>query len=227
MAICIIPARGGSKRIPRKNIKPFCGQPMLAWALAAARNSGLFSRIIVSTDDREIAQIATALGAEAPFSRPDTLSDDHTSSMAVIAHAVGELGLDQTTAVCALYPTAPFVTPADLQGAQSLLDQGDFVMSVTSFAFPIQRASLIGEDGALSMIDHDAFFTRSQDLPEAVHDAGAFYWAHAGYWATMSTPYDGRVMPFKLPRARVQDIDTAEDWDRAEAMFKALGLDQS
>ncbi|MFB2531543.1 pseudaminic acid cytidylyltransferase [Paracoccus sp. p3-h83] len=226
MRLAVIPARGGSKRIPRKNIKPFCGKPMIAWSIAAARDSGCFDRIIVSTDDAEIAQVARDHGAEVPFTRPAALSDDHTGTIPVIAHAAAWQA-DHGTApdlVCCLYATAPFVRAADLRdGHQALTGSGaDYAFSVTTYAFPIQRALRRTEDGRVAMFQPDHFATRSQDLEEAWHDAGQFYWGRAAAWQAGRVLFGSGSVPVPIPRHRVQDIDTPEDWRRAELMFAAL-----
>lgn len=223
--ICIIPARGGSKRIPRKNIRNFCGKPMIAWSVEAALKSGCFDRVIVSTDDSEIARVATQFGAEAPFLRPAELSDDYSGTLPVIAHAVNWLKSDGTTpqAVCCLYATAPFVQPLDLQSGLNMLQQhlADYAFSVTSYAFPIQRALRIN-DGKIEMFNPEHFNTRSQDLEEAWHDAGQFYWGQAEAWLGQKAIFSHSSVPVLLPRHRVQDIDTPEDWLRAEWLFKAM-----
>lgn len=230
MKIAVIPARGGSKRIPRKNIRPFCGRPMLAWSVQAALDSGCFDRVIVSTDDAEIAEVARACGAEVPFLRPAALSDDHTPTSPVIAHAIAEIEAASATSVaqaCCVYATAPFVTAADLRAGLELLERGgaDFVFSVTSYAFPIQRAIRITETGHVAMFQPEHFTTRSQDLEEAWHDAGQFYWGTASAWTSGLPIFDANSLPLRLPRHRVQDIDTLEDWERAEWMFRALGAE--
>jgi N-acylneuraminate cytidylyltransferase len=219
MSLCIIPARGGSKRIPRKNVAPFHGRPMIGWPIAAARASGLFTRIVVSTDDPEIAGIARAEGAEVPFLRPATLADDMTPTVPVIAHAVNALGVAGDVAVCCLYATAPLVTPQDLRAGHALLGEAGHVVAVTTFPFPIQRALRRAADGAIAMIAPEHMTTRSQDLEEAWHDAGQFYWARARHWAAQAPVFGLGARGLPLPRARVQDIDTPEDWARAEALF--------
>lgn len=226
MRLAVIPARGGSKRIPRKNIKPFCGQPMIAWSIQAAIQSQCFDRIIVSTDDPEIAQVAQAHGAEVPFMRPSELSDDHTGTIPVIAHAVqwqNATGV-KTTQVCCIYATAPFVQASDLQrGLQLLQSTGaDYAFSVTSYAFPIQRAIRITPAHRIEMFQPEHFTTRSQDLDEAWHDAGQFYWGQAQAWLAHKPLFSPDAAPVVLPRHRVQDIDTPEDWERAEWLFKAM-----
>lgn len=224
--LAVIPARGGSKRIPRKNIKPFCGKPMLAWSIEAALQSGCFDQVVVSTDDAEIADVARQHGAQVPFMRPPELADDHTGTTEVIAHAIGWFnGLGQAPSeVCCIYATAPFVTPADLQqGRQVLAETGcDFAFSVTSYAFPIQRAIRITPAGRVEMFNPEHFNTRSQDLEEAWHDAGQFYWGQAQAWLQNKVIFGSTSVPIKLPRHHVQDIDTPEDWVRAEWLFKAL-----
>lgn len=226
MKLAIIPARGGSKRIPRKNIKLFCGRPMIAWSIDAARASGLFDHIVVSTDDIEISAVAKAYGAEVPFMRPAALSDDHTGTSSVVAHAIQWYRAqgDMPDLVCCIYATAPFVSAADLQrGLKMLADSGsDFAFSVTSFAFPIQRAIKLTEEGRVQMFQPEHFNTRSQDLEEAFHDAGQFYWGRAAAWIADKPIFSTDTVPVILPRHRVQDIDTPEDWERAEWMFKAL-----
>lgn len=226
MRAAIIPARGGSKRIPRKNIRPFAGMPMIAWSLRAARDSGCFDRILVSTDDPEIAQVALAHGGEVPFVRPPELSDDHCGTIPVIAHAaqwLAEQGT-QPSEICCIYATAPFVEAGDLRrGLDVLRSSGaDYAFSVTSFPFPIQRAVRITPEQRLTMFQPEHAQTRSQDLEEAWHDAGQFYWGRAEAWVTGTSIFAEGSAPVVLPRHRVQDIDTQEDWDRAELMFQAL-----
>jgi len=226
MRLCVIPARGGSKRIPRKNIRDFCGKPMIAWSIDAAIESECFDRIIVSTDDEEIAFAAKQYGAEVPFMRPAQLADDHTGTTAVISHAIewqnshGEL----TDKVCCLYATAPFVQAADLQKGLDILEssEAEYAFSVTSYAFPIQRAIRITENQRVAMFQPEHFNTRSQDLEEAWHDAGQFYWGRAVAWLGNKPIFNGDAAPVFLPRQRVQDIDTPEDWEQAEPMFKLL-----
>lgn len=226
MKLAVIPARGGSKRIPRKNIKPFCGKPMLAWSIEAARQSGCFDRIVVSTDDEEIAAVARRCGAETPFMRPEELANDHATTIPVIHHAVDWFiaSGQRPEAVCCLYATAPFVTPTDLQrGLQALQAEAcDYAFSVTSYSFPIQRAIHIRGDGRVEMFQPEHFYTRSQDLVEAFHDAGQFYWGSTNAWTAERPIFSTEAVSVMLPRHLVQDIDTPEDWIRAEWLFKAL-----
>ncbi|MFG3694024.1 pseudaminic acid cytidylyltransferase [Stutzerimonas stutzeri] len=226
MKLAIIPARGGSKRIPRKNIKPFCGKPMIAWSIEAALQSCCFDRVIVSTDDDEIARVARQHGAEVPFVRPAELSDDHTGTIPVIRHAIdwcNQQGYSVRQACC-LYATAPFVTAEDLGRGLATLQSNscDYAFSVTSYPFPIQRAIRINGDGRVEMFSPEHFNTRSQDLEEAFHDAGQFYWGSAEAWLQGKPIFCPDALPVALPRHRVQDIDTEEDWVRAEWLFKAM-----
>lgn len=226
MRLAVIPARGGSKRIPRKNIRAFCGRPMIAWSIEAALQSGCFQQVIVSTDDDEIAYIARAWGAGVPFKRPASLADDHTATLPVIAHAIewyhhhGHVPTD----ICCVYATAPFVQAADLRTGLSLLERDgcDYVFTVTSYPFPVQRAIRITRDGRVEMFNPEHFNTRSQDLEEAYHDAGQFYWGRSEAWLKKIPIFSSVATPLVLPRYRVQDIDTLEDWERAEQMFEAI-----
>lgn len=226
MKIAVIPARGGSKRIPRKNIKPFCGKPMIAWSIEAAKSSGLFERVIVSTDDAEIAELARQWGAEVPFMRPADLSDDHATTTAVIAHAT-RWTLDQTMgveAVCCIYATAPFVQTDDLKQGWDALNSGDwdYAFSVTDFAAPIFRSFKQTPEGGIEMFFPEYFATRSQDLPVALHDAGQFYWGRPAAWLDGKRIFDRRSKPIVIPRWRVQDIDTQDDWERAEILVPVI-----
>lgn len=226
MKLAVIPARGGSKRIPRKNVRPFGGKPMMVWSIEAAIDSGCFDRVLVSTDDAEISQMARDHGAEVPFLRPPELSDDHTGTVPVIAHATQWMQAQGEAAdvVCCIYATAPFVRAEDLQRGLDVLQaiQCDYAFSVTSYAFPIQRAIRIAPGGRLAMVQPEHLNTRSQDLEEAYHDAGQFYWGQASAWLDHRPIFSPASAPVMLPRHRVQDIDTPEDWERAEWLFKAM-----
>jgi N-acylneuraminate cytidylyltransferase len=226
MRLAVIPARGGSKRIPRKNIKEFCGKPMIAWSIEAAIRSGCFDQVVVSTDDAEIADVARQYGASVPFMRPAELSDDYTGTLPVIRHAIEWFnGQGQTVEqVCCLYATAPFVRVEDIQRGLQILEEtgSDYAFSVTSYAFPIQRAIRITERGRIAMFNPEHFNTRSQDLEEAYHDAGQFYWGRASAWLQGKMIFSPDSAPVLLPRHRVQDIDTPDDWLRAEWMCKAM-----
>ncbi len=229
-ALCIIPARGGSKRIPFKNGKPFCGRPMIAWSIAAARESGLFGRILVSTDDARIAAIAREHGAEAPFVRPPELSDDHTPIVPVVRHAMTwatEDGWDGRH-VCCLFATAPFVTAALLREGHDTLvahPDTDFVFTAARFSFPIFRAVRLQPEGTVRMFWPEHELTRSQDLPAAYHEAGQFFWATRPALHERNGIYGARSRMVIVPPERVQDIDTEEDWARAQVL--ALHLEHA
>jgi pseudaminic acid cytidylyltransferase len=224
MKLAVIPARGGSKRIPRKNIKTFGGLPMIAWSIHAAIKSNCFERIIVSTDDAEIASVAKEHGAEVPFLRPANLSDDNTGIIPVVAHAINWYNQNgnTTSEVCCIYATAPFVESIDLIRGLEVLQstKANYALSVTSYAFPIQRAIRITSNHRVAMFNPEHFNTRSQDLQEAWHDAGQFCWGQAQAWLEGKLVFSNDAVPVKLPRYRVQDIDTLEDWERAEWMHR-------
>lgn len=225
-SIAIIPARGGSTRIPRKNIKSFCGKPIIAWSIETAIASGCFDRIIVSTDDDEIAGIAEACGASAPFRRPAELSDSHTGTMPVIRHCLEWLQEhgEQPEFACCIHATAPFILAKDLKACLERLQDGDcdYVFPVTTFPFPIQRALRINEVNRIDMFQPEHFHTRSQDLEEAYHDAAQFWWGRTSAWLAETPVYSTVSAPLRIPRHRVQDIDTPEDWERAQALFQLL-----
>ena len=231
MRLAVIPARGGSKRIPRKNVRPFAGKPIIAHSIDAARACGLFDQVVVSTDDEEIARVAREHGAQTPFMRPAGLSDDHTGTNAVVSHAIGWFGERGTLPdqVCCIYATAPFVQPRYLaEGLDRLVASGkSFAFSVTSFAFPIQRALRIDAEGSVQPIWPENIARRSQDLEETFHDAGQFYWGTARAFLDDVVLYSSASVPVVLPRHLVQDIDTEEDWARAELMFSALTARQA
>lgn len=226
MKIAIIPARGGSKRIPKKNIKPFFGKPMIAWSIETALQAGIFDSVIVSTDDEEIASISKKYGAEVPFLRPHELSDDYTGTTEVIAHAIDWANEQNYSleAVCCIYATAPFVRADDIiKGLDVLLSSKcEYAFSVTDFAAPIFRAFESSDSGGIKMFFPDEFTTRSQDLPEAFHDAGQFYWGKPSAWQQAKKIFDLHSRPVFIPRWRVQDIDTQDDWDRAQLLAPSI-----
>jgi len=226
MNICVIPARGGSKRISRKNIKMFNGNPMIAYSIRAAIESDSFDRIICSTDDEEIASIAREYGAETPFLRPSSLSDDFTPTIPVIAHSIEYLQNqgNKIDMVCCIYATAPFIQPEDIKQSlgKIISDDINYCFSVTSYPFPIQRAIKITQDLRCKMFQPELFNTRSQDLEDAFHDAGQFYWGRAEAWLQGRIIFSESSEVYLLPRYRVQDIDTEEDWIRAESMHEVL-----
>jgi N-acylneuraminate cytidylyltransferase len=226
MRIAVIPARGGSKRIPRKNIRDFCGRPMLAWSIDAARASTLFDHVLVSTDDREIATVARDWKAEVPFVRPDELSDDHAGTTEVVGHATSWALTNgwPLSAVCCIYATAPFVQPADLRRGLDALESGDwdFAFSVTEFPSSIFRSFRQLPEGGLEMYFPEQFQTRSQDLPIALHDAGQFYWGRPDAWVGHKPIFGRRSVPVFIPHWRVQDIDSEDDWRRAELLRQVI-----
>ena len=226
MNICLIPARGGSKRIPRKNIKIFRGKPMIKWSIEAAIESQCFDKIYVSTDDKEIAKIALESGAEVPFIRPKYISDDFSTTQQVISHAINWLESNKITitCVCCIYATAPFIQTNDIKKAMSIyknIDTKSFVYTATTFEFPIQRAIKINEKGYSEMFYPENYNKRSQDLEEAFHDAGQFYIGCKNAWIKNYNFFDNGK-PLILPRWRVQDIDNEEDWIRAEKLHKIV-----
>ncbi len=227
MNVCIIPARGGSKRIPKKNIREFCGKPIIAYSIEVAKKSGLFDQVVVSTDSNEIADVARTYGAEVPFMRAADLSDDFTGTGAVFAHALKFLIAEGRPYrfACCMYATAPFVRVSFLEEGYRLLEEKDVVnaFTVTSFPFPILRSQQLNEDGVLEMKWPEYRMTRSQDLPEFYHDAGQLYWTRVKEFLEMPDLYRDAA-PIILPRHLAQDIDTEEDWIRAELMFKTLAL---
>jgi pseudaminic acid cytidylyltransferase len=228
MRLAVIPARGGSKRIPGKNIKPFCGKPIIAWSIEAALQSGCFDRVVVSTDDAEIGVIAQQYGAQVPFMRPAELSNDYIGTVPVVRHAIewfnnqGHMPIQ----VCCLYPTAPFVQATDISHGLDVMNSAgsDYAFSVTSYPFPIQRAVRINLLGRVEMFSPEHFNTRSQDLEDAYHDAGQFYWGRATAWLAGKGIFGPHAAAIQLPRYRVQDIDTVEDWQMAEYLFRAVKL---
>lgn len=229
--IAIIPARGGSKRIPRKNIRPFCGKPMMAWVIEEAQESLLFERIIVSTDDEEIAHVASSCGAEVPFLRPKELADDYTTSPQVVTHALqclSQLG-PLPPFVCCLYATAVFIRYEYLKQGYELITQTNCtsVIPVTTFPFPIQRAFRMSDNGAISYLYPRYENTRSQDLEPMYYDAGQFYWLNTHTFMQTGRDISDDTRAIVLPRYLVHDIDTMEDLKSAELMFTLLSNNPS
>ncbi len=226
MKLCIIPARGGSKRIPKKNIRLFCGKPIIEWSIKAALESKCFDKVIVSTDDQEIAKICTQKGAEVPFIRPKSLSDDYTATAPVINHAIEFMNkkFGDIEYVCCLYATAPFVESIYIKkGLNKLINHNaNFSFSVTSFPFPIQRAIKLNSENMSEMFYPENFNKRSQDLEDAFHDAGQFYWGKTSAWLENKRMFDDNSIPIIIPRYKAQDIDNEEDWIRAELMFRSI-----
>jgi pseudaminic acid cytidylyltransferase len=227
MNICVIPARGGSKRIPRKNIKNFCGQPMIAYSIASALDSKLFDHVIVSTDDHEIAEISLKYGASVPFTRPESLSDDYSTSLDVVEHALSwvQKNIGGVKLVCTLYATAPFTNSKDLINAyEEILKHKNcqVVYPIVEFDFPIQRPIKLADNGSVEMFQPKHLLTRSQDLEKAYHDAGQFYWMKSEFIGSNTPIFSDIARTIKIPHYRVQDIDTNDDWIRAEFIFKAM-----
>ncbi|WP_029407163.1 pseudaminic acid cytidylyltransferase [Thiomicrorhabdus sp. Milos-T2] len=226
MKICVIPARGGSKRIPNKNIREFCGKPIIGWSIETAINSGCFDKVIVTTDDENIAKVAKSFGAEVPFYRPSELADDYTGTVAVIQHAVNWVSENwgEVELACCLYATAPFVRTQDIQFGLDKIqkEESDYVFSVASFESPIQRAIRINRAGRVEMMYPEYLNSRSQDLEEGFYNAGQFYWGTGEAWSAGRRVLNGNSAPIVVPRGRVQDIDTLEDWEHAELLFNWL-----
>ena len=224
-AVAIIPARGGSKRIPRKNIKNFHGKPLIAYSIEVALKSELFDKVIVSTDDTEIADIAKKYGADIPFLRPKELADDFTGTEDVINHTLDYLKVNGEVFdyTCTIYATAPLLQEKYLiEGFNKLKDSTAInTFSATSMPFPIQRTFKLDIDGRCQMFTPEHYMTRSQDLEEAYQDAGQFYWRRLSL-ESKEIMFGKDSIPIILPRHLVQDIDTQEDWDRAEVMYKVL-----
>ena len=229
--IAIIPARGGSKRIPKKNIKDFLGKPIIAYSIELALNIKLFSKVIVSTDDQEIKDVAIKYGAEVPFIRPKEIADDFTGTHEVIGHAVKCLkdNGEKMDYVCCVYATAPLIEKDDLKKGFELIKTGkwDSVMAATNFSYPIFRSFENLPDGGLKMIFPEHYNSRSQDLPEIYHDAGLFYWAKPETWKEPSNGYSEKNSIIKIPNYRVQDIDTLDDWKKAEIIYKIKNRENS
>ena len=224
-AVAIIPARGGSKRIPRKNIKDFYGKPLIAYSIEVALKSKLFDKVIITTDDEEIATIAKSYGAEVPFLRPKELSDDFTGTQDVINHTLDylEKNNEEYDYVCTIYATAPLLQEKYLiEGFEKLKNSTAInAFSATSMPFPIQRTFKVNSDGRCEMFTPEYYMTRSQDLEEAYQDAGQFYWKRL-YIESNEIMFEKDSIPIILPRHLVQDIDTLEDWKRAEIMYEVI-----
>lgn len=222
--LCIIPARGGSKRIPRKNIRPFLGKPIIAYSIEAALKSGLFKEVMVSTDDLEIAKIATSYGAKVPFLRSIINSNDVASTMDVLVevkewYKEREISFD---AICCIYPTSPFIQVDKLvDGNAKLLETGcDTVLPVVRFSYPIHRALQMTENYEIKMVWPENLTTRSQDLPSVYHDAGQWYWIANN--AIGINTFSGNCTGVELSEIFVQDIDNETDWMLAEMKFQYL-----
>jgi pseudaminic acid cytidylyltransferase len=225
MKIAIIPARGGSKRIPKKNIKDFCGKPMIVWAIEKAIKSNCFDEIIVTTDDTEIMETANEHGAKTPFKRSKKLSDDHTITVPVIANALLEceaLGWNIDYACC-IYPCSPFIETEDLKLSFEKMIAGNykFIYPITEYKHPIQRSIKFNKNNMVEFKFPEYELTRTQDLEKLYHDTGQFYWGTRGAWIENGRMHiDGTA--YVIPSWRVVDIDNEDDWIRAELMHKTI-----
>jgi pseudaminic acid cytidylyltransferase len=229
--VAIIPARGGSKRIPRKNLKKFLGKPIIYWAIEKALKSQLFDRVIVSTEDDEIAKVAISFGAEIPFMRPKELSDDYTTTKDVMAFMADWLVKSDSSikSICCIYPTAPFVFTDDLIRGHQLLQPFDvnFVIPVAEYNNSIFRSLSINKENYLEMLIPENFSTRTQDLPNAYFDVGQFYWGKPQAWIKIKNLYGMKSKAIIIPNWRVHDIDTLDDWRRAEIIAKVIMKNQN
>ncbi|MDR3162403.1 MAG: pseudaminic acid cytidylyltransferase [Helicobacteraceae bacterium] len=218
--IAVIPARGGSKRIERKNIRSFCGQPIIAYSIQEALASRLFDEVVVSTDDAEIAAVSREFGAFVPFIRPRELSDDFTGVIEVVSHAIERVGGAEYA--CLIYATAPFLRSADLIGASEMMGENDYVLSIAEYEAPIFRAVRLDKSGCVLSIWKKYEKYRSQDLPRAFFDAAHFCFGRAEAFLLKRSIFNGRTAGYIIDRTRAQDIDTPKDWQRAEAMFRTM-----
>lgn len=222
--LAIITARGGSKRIPRKNIKEFCGRPILCYSIKAALDAGVFDEVMVSTDDTEIAEIARKAGALVPFFRSREAANDFASTDDVIMEVLMEYQKrgELFDAFCCIYPTAPFLTGLRLREAMELLSTADSVMPVVPFSYPPQRGLIINQEGHLARQYPEYATARSQDLPIIYHDCGQFYACRTAPFLQSGTTDVEKLFPLVLSEMEVQDIDTLEDWELAEIKYRRL-----
>jgi len=229
-SIAIIPARGGSKRIPGKNIKTFSGRPIIAYSIAAALGAACFDEVMVSTDDPQIQAIAEAEGAQVPFLRSASNSDDHAAIAEVCLEVIEQYAERGRTfeLICCILPTAPFVSAERLkQGLQLLTDsKASAVVPVAAFSYPVQRALQIDGSGSLSMIWPENYNARSQDLPHSYHDAGQFYWIQTATLRSEKRFFAADSRALVLSPGEVQDIDTLDDWKLAELKYSFRGAKQ-
>ena len=228
-AVAVIPARGGSKRIPRKNIRPFLGKPVIAYSILAAQQAGVFDEIVVSTDDKEIAETAEHYGALVPFLRPVELSDDQTGIRKVVVHAIRELEEKNKypSMVCTIYAASPLIQYQDIVKAYKKLQLSDqdFIFSATTFSATIFRAFSMKENGSIKMFWPENYLVNSQDFPQAYYHAGQFLWGRREAYLNESpqVPFEHSIAMI-VPRYRVMDVDTLEDWRHAELLYKALQM---
>lgn len=222
--MCVITARGGSKRIPHKNIRNFCGKPIIVYSIEAALQSNLFDEVMVSTDDRGIAEIATRYGANVPFMRSALTSNDYATTMDVLLEVLSEYRLRgrEFGMLCCVYPTAPFVTADKLRRASDLLAADvDAVLPITEFSFPPQRGVTLSGD-AISWWQPEHANARSQDLNPVYHDAGQFYFLNARRLGDSPSLLGERTTGYVVPQTEVQDIDNESDWELAEMKYERM-----
>ena len=223
--ICVIPARGGSKGVSKKNIRPIMGKPLIAYTIESALKSKIFSHVIVSTEDPKIASISKKYGAEVPFMRPKKLADDYTGTSLVVKNVIKTLqdkGED-ISYVCCIYATAPFIDYKYILKAykQLINSPKHYVFSATTYSFPVQRSFVIDKNNVIKNLFPEKILNRSQDLQEVYHDAGQFYWGLSSAFLNDVQIFSDHSSPIILPRYLVQDIDTIEDWKQAELMYNA------
>lgn len=230
MTICIIPARGGSKRIPRKNVRLFLGVPAISRTVALVRSAMVADRIIISTDDREVAELAQAAGAEFPGLRPDSLAGDHTTTAQVVRHTLMEWtpGLPSETTVIVVYATAVLLRPDDLSGGLDRFASRPvaFLMPVVRYRHPVERRVHLTDDGRIRVVTPEHVDTRTQDLPVAFHDAGQFYIGSSHAWLESTPMTSLHTIAHELSPDRIVDIDTEEDWRSAERLARLLDSDR-
>ena len=224
--VIIIPARGGSTRIVRKNVKIFNDAPMIHWPISAALACVPPEKVIVSTEDREIAEVASSAGASVPFIRPAELADDHAGTAPAIVHALDVLEIADDTAVMCLYPTAP-VPSSTLAEALALAEEhpDEFIVSLGRHRAPHERSVVPGGEGRMVLADSTALFSRTQDLPQRYFDAGKFYVASAATWRSRTTMMAEPFVPFFLPDWATVDMDEPDDWPVAEALHRAFVME--
>lgn len=226
MNICVIPARGNSKRIPKKNIKNFLGKPIIAYSIKIALDCKIFDKVIVSTDSKEISKIANYYGAETPFIRPKKLSNDYIGTHEVIGHAIKwmESKGQKIKYCCCIYPTAPLIEKKDILNGYKLIknQKWDAIIAATNFSYPVYRSFKKLPNGGLKMLFPKFYNSRSQDLPETYHDAGLFYWSNSDNWKKKPKTFNDKISIVKIPNYRVQDIDIIDDWKKAELLYKIL-----
>lgn len=222
--IALIPARGGSKRIPNKNIKSFCGKPIIAYPISIALESALFDEVIVSTDSTQIAEVAREYGAKVPFMRPKELSDDFTPTAPVAQHAIDALNLHKEDLLCVIYPTAPLLTQETLAlGLNALIENPHkfFAFCAVTYDYNPYRSFCITND-EIEMLFPQHYLARSQDLAQVYHDAGQFYWGRVEVWRANLPIFAPHSSAIIVPNSQVQDIDTLEDWTLAEMKYRIL-----